>query len=305
MSAGLNDDLDTLGVHFRFCASNLRARSEGLGVTPLLAKKRVREEISRNRGSLFRDDLVESFLRTSERESFWLSLEPEVIEQIVTAWTRDGEPGVFGFEAVKSVANIFSACVDAKSRFTAEHSQGVANLARHIGTLFGLPEHTLNKLELAGLLHDIGKLRVPDEILDKPGRLNEEEFILMKRHSFDTLHVLGRVEGLEEIAFWASLHHEDLRGSGYPFKLSGDALSLEARILKVADVFQALAQNRPYRDGLAAEDILSILQEMVADRRIDGKVVEKVADDLPGCWQAAQDTGLEAKSPVMSAVESW
>jgi HD-GYP domain-containing protein (c-di-GMP phosphodiesterase class II) len=272
--------------------------------TPLLAKKRVRKEISRYQGSLFRDDLVELFLSASERESFWLSLEAEVIDHFVDEWTRAGEVEVLPYETLKSVANLFSVCVDAKSRFTAEHSHGVASLARHIGDLCGLPEHSLNKLELAGLLHDIGKLRVPDEILEKPGRLDEEEFTLMERHSFDTLNVLGRIDGLEDIALWASQHHEDLRGTGYPFKNSAETLSLEARILKVADVFQALAQNRPYRDSLTPEEILTIQRQMVLERRLDGKVVEKVAGDLEGCWRASLHAGFDDKSHVGAAGSS-
>lgn len=146
-------------------------------------------------------------------------------------------------------------------------------------------------IELAGLLHDIGKLRIPDDLLEKPGKLDDTEVILMRRHSFDTYNILKKISGLEQITKWAAQHHERVDGSGYPYHLKKDALSIEARIIEVADVFQALAQKRPYRDSLPPEQILSMLKEQVDSGKLDGDVVALVEANLEASWKAAM--GLE------------
>jgi HD-GYP domain-containing protein (c-di-GMP phosphodiesterase class II) len=177
--------------------------------------------------------------------------------------------------------------VDAKSHFTKQHSEGVACLARYLGELFGLTEHVCDKLEIAGLLHDLGKLRVPDYILDKPGGYNESDFLIMQRHSYDTYDILKNIQGFEEISLWASQHHERVDGSGYPYHLSNERLSLEARIIALADVFQSLAQNRPHRGKLSVDKILGVLKQQMHDDKLDKGVVEMVENNLAGCWMHA------------------
>jgi HD-GYP domain-containing protein (c-di-GMP phosphodiesterase class II) len=142
-------------------------------------------------------------------------------------------------------------------------------------------------LELAGLLHDIGKLRQPDELLDKPGKLTPEEYSHIQRHSFDTYSILKNIKGLEAITQWAALHHERADGSGYPYHIHNGGLAKEARIIAVADVFQALAQKRPYRDPLAPDEIMEILNEMVDDGKLDRDVVMCVDQNLQVCWEKA------------------
>jgi HD-GYP domain-containing protein (c-di-GMP phosphodiesterase class II) len=148
-------------------------------------------------------------------------------------------------------------------------------------------EKSCDTLELAGLLHDVGKLRVPDALLEKSGPLTAVERRTMSRHSFDTFNILCNIKGLEQVALWASQHHERVNGTGYPYHTRAGGISLEARIVAVADVFQALAQRRPYRDALAPQDVLVILQEQVDSGKLDGQVVACVADNLQDCWCAA------------------
>jgi HD-GYP domain-containing protein (c-di-GMP phosphodiesterase class II) len=151
----------------------------------------------------------------------------------------------------------------------------------------GLPQLQCEKVEIAGLLHDLGKLKVPDDVLDKPAALNDAERSLMLRHSFESYQILRRIAGLEEIALWAAYHHEIPAGKGYPFHAASGELSPEARIIAVADVFQALAQDRPYRKSLPPTEIRNILLEMAQQQRLDEEVVSRVADDLEQCWQRA------------------
>ena len=106
--------------------------------------------------------------------------------------------------------------VDAKSIYTLEHSTRVARIARFLGEASGATGDTLDHLEIAGLLHDIGKLRVPEAIIDKPGMLTREERALITRHSYDTGHILKKVFPGQPIAHWAAMHHENLLGTGYP-----------------------------------------------------------------------------------------
>lgn len=253
----------------------------------LLARDGIVEKILAKRGDWFAPALVDAFLANARSEAFWFRLERGHVSQYAREWVVRCPSQPLEFATLRDLVYLFSMVVDAKSAFTSEHSDGVANLARHIGQLFALPERSCELLELAGLLHDIGKLRVPDEILEKPAPLSPEEFAVMRRHSFDTLDIIKNIHGLEEVAQWASQHHERADGSGYPFHLRGDQLALEARILAVADVFQALAQNRPYRHSLPAAEVLSILKTKVAEGALDGTVVERVESHLDSCWQAA------------------
>jgi len=139
-----------------------------------------------------------------------------------------------------------------------------------------------DKIEIAGLLHDLGKLRVPDEILDKPSLLDERERKIINAHSFETFQILRGIKGFEEMAAWAGYHHEEPEGGGYPFHVRGDALPLEARILRVADIFQAMVQDRPYRAGLDKEQALDFMRGLVIQGRIDPAIfaaLEACSDD--------------------------
>lgn len=253
----------------------------------LLGKENIRKTIFEKRGDWFGPELVDAFMDVSSSEAFWFSLEADHVNGYVETWLAETTQKSMSFEELRSLVQIFSSIVDAKSSYTKEHSDGVARLARYLGTLFGLAEATCEMLELAGLLHDLGKLRVPDELLEKPRRLNETESVTMRRHSFDTYNILKHITGLEQVTLWAAQHHERVDGSGYPYHTKGGRLSLEARIIEVADVFQALAQRRPYRDSLPPDEILNMLKEHAGSGKLDGDVVAKVGAHLQECWRVA------------------
>jgi putative nucleotidyltransferase with HDIG domain len=161
------------------------------------------------------------------------------------------------------ICEAFADVVDAKSPFTYRHSIGVAAAALGIAATMGMSEERLHFIRRAALLHDIGKLKVSNAILDKPGKPNEAEWLAIREHPIITRRILERVGAFREIAIIAGEHHEKLDGSGYPDGLVAHDLSLESRILAVADIYGALSENRPYREGLQIEKIVEIMSQDV------------------------------------------
>ncbi|ATX82788.1 HD domain-containing protein [Mariprofundus ferrinatatus] len=272
----LVDRVDVLSLQAQVKNANIL-----LGMDDVIAR------IVEKRGSWFNPNIVDAFLEVARSESFWLSLEREHVDGYVYEWFSHETTRPIKFEDVKSLVKIFSHIVDAKSPFTFEHSQGVASLSRHLGELFEIPEHNCDMLDLAGLLHDIGKLRVPDNVLEKPGKLSNSEFRTIQRHSFDTFNILKKIRGFGEIAQWAGQHHERVDGGGYPYHAKESSLSLEARIVAVADVFQALAQDRPYRPAMTPSQIIEILEADSDAGKLDRNVIGMVKNNIESCWKRA------------------
>jgi putative nucleotidyltransferase with HDIG domain len=255
--------------------------------TLLLHVDDIRDLISHHRKQLFAPDLLDAFLAAATPEAFWLQLDPAYIPQYVEDMERFREVRVGSMQELKQFALLIARIVDAKSHFTAEHSLGVARLTRFLGQQAGFGGDHLEKLEIAALMHDIGKLQVPDELLESPAAYSPAERAVMKKHSFASYQILRRIDGFEELALWAAQHHESLNGKGYPFHNEAEKISLEARIIKVADVFQALAQRRPYRAPMPVPQILDLLRKMQAENEVDGTIVDTVARHLDECRKAA------------------
>ena len=178
-----------------------------------------------------------------------------------------------GFE-LERVHLLISRVISSKDQFTSEHSLEVSSIAKAIGLYLGFSSEHLEKLELAGLLHDLGKLILPQKILNKTGKLTAQEFEIIKMHPFYTYKTLIQVKGMEEIARWAGYHHERLDGSGYPFHLTAKDLEIESRIIQVADVLAALLENRVYRRAFNFREVYQILNEEISKGKLDGQVVE-------------------------------
>ncbi len=253
----------------------------------LLSRDQIRTQIYERRGTWFEPGLVDHFMEVSASEGFWFALESEHVSGYVARWIFDSQPMEIAFAELRSLVRVFSRIVDAKSTFTREHSEGVASLARYLGEQFDLTPRTCEMLELAGLLHDLGKLRVPDELLEKNSKLTALEYADVQRHSFDTYSILKNIHGLEDVALWAGQHHERMDGSGYPYHQSSSQISFESRIIAAADVFQALAQTRPYRQALPPAEILAILQGQAESGKLDASIVAKIEAHLPECHRVA------------------
>ena len=254
---------------------------------PLFNNAGIVDAITALAGSVLSPEVVRAFAAAAAREAFWIALAPRHVLRYLGDLALGEWRMTIDFPQFGHVARLISSIVDAKSHFTAAHSVGVAQLARHLGKRVGFDDDALAKIEVAGLMHDVGKLCVPDEIVDKPTSLTPLEFSVMERHAFETYQILRHIPGLEQVAEWAAFHHEALNGHGYPFRRDAGRLSTEARIVAVADVFQALAQERPYRGRQQAEEIPRFLDDFVRQGVLDGDLVAVATDDLDGSWRAA------------------
>ena len=152
-------------------------------------------------------------------------------------------------KAVGTTIHVLVSAVEARDPYTAGHQIRSADLARAIATEMGLAQEKIDGIRMAGSIHDIGKLSIPAEILSKPSKLTDIEFSLIKEHSQSGYEMLKNVESPWPLAQIVYQHHERMNGSGYPRNLKGDEILMEARIMAVADVVEAMASHRPYRAG--------------------------------------------------------
>lgn len=227
-------------------------------------------------GTWFDPHFVRIALLLHRRGTLWTNRSPgdseEDTRQAVLdldAGTRHKlEPG-----QIDQICEAFADVVDAKSPFTFRHSIGVADAAFGIAETMGLPADRVQLVRRAALLHDIGKLSVSNTILDKRAVLSAAEWEAVRRHPRITRLILERVRSFREMAIIAGEHHEKLDGSGYPDKLTACDLSLESRIIAVADVFGALSEDRPYRASINVEGTFSIMKEF-SPHQLDGNCLD-------------------------------
>ncbi len=164
-------------------------------------------------------------------------------------------------DIVDGVINSLSSTVDARDPYTAGHQKRVARLAVAIAQFMGFPETQIISIRMAGIIHDLGKIAIPAEILAKPSKLSDIEFSLIKTHPQVGYDILKNINFSTPVAQIVYQHHERLDGSGYPSGLSGEAILPEARILTVADVVEAMSSHRPYRPGLGVDKALAEIKK--------------------------------------------
>ncbi|WP_240539956.1 HD-GYP domain-containing protein [Salinarimonas soli] len=217
-------------------------------------------ELRRRRGIWFDPALVDAFVRISLDRGFWTGLTSPDLE----AALFDLEPGqrrvALDDGYLDDIAAAFAQVVDAKSPFTHGHSQRVALFAVMTADRLGLSPERRRWLRRAALLHDIGKLGVSNQVLDKAGPLDDAEWAQMRTHPGAGAAILSRIDAFAGMARVAAGHHERLDGRGYPSGLKGEAIDLETRIVSVADVFDALTAERPYRAAMPPEQAFAIME---------------------------------------------
>jgi HD-GYP domain-containing protein (c-di-GMP phosphodiesterase class II) len=208
-------------------------------------------------------------------ENMLASLQDNHIEQtlcrMVPPWTMESDD-----PALIRIADLIARIIDYKSSFTQTHTRQIANRAWVMAEYYGCDLTTKIQLYLAASLHDIGKLAVPSEVLEKPGRLNDEEFKIIQDHIVQTRNILSALEGQDQIIEWASNHHEKLNGRGYPLGKDAAALDFNSRLMACIDIYQAVSEKRPYHPRRSHAETMPILNKMAEDGGIDSKIVRDI-----------------------------
>jgi len=224
---------------------------------------------------LFSEDIAGAFEALIKREYFLLDYFNHETKYTLSDKIVVGDNIYYGYDDVVKFALCFADIIDQKSPFTFDHSHGIAKLARKAATHLRYDADTQNKMYIAGLLHDIGKLHISPDILHKNGKLTPEERFEINKHTYYTRKILEQIQGLEDIVEFAANHHEKMDGTGYPYRMSGDRLSELDKVMAICDVYQALTEERPYREKLAAERVWSIIDGMAERNHLDKSLVLK------------------------------
>jgi HD-GYP domain-containing protein (c-di-GMP phosphodiesterase class II) len=236
-------------------------RERGVGAAYRVAAKR--------RGHWFDPALVDALGGFRTDAGFWASLaepDPSTVEPADRVLIADDE-------RLDQIAEAFAAVIDAKSSWTQQHSGRAGTFATGIAAALGLDTTVVSDLRRAARLHDIGKLGISNRILDRPGPLTDAEYAKVKEHPLLTQRILERIPGFSELAPLASSHHERLDGSGYPHGLTAEELTKPMRVLAVADVYEALTADRPYRPAWSPDRALEIIR-LDVPRRLDHDAFE-------------------------------
>lgn len=251
-------------------------------------------------GEVFAPQYVDAMRHIADKDYIWLEATSNWIEPILRkrVWTQHKE---IDLEGLLLFSRLLCQVIDFKSPFTATHSSGVAASAVALGELAGFTPDECMMLRVAANLHDLGKLAIPSEIIEKNGRLTEEEWQTMRTHVYYTYQVLDPIEALSVITSWGALHQERLDGSGYPFSYGAGELNLGSRIMAVADVFTAITEDRPYRAGMDKETALDTLTNMVDKGEIDGSLVDLVRQN----YDTINDARAKAQADATSEYKQF
>ena len=243
------------------------------------SKEALREVHSRS-GTWFDPQLVQAITKVAQEEQFWDILKNELVEQAIAALEPKDMTITVNEEYLDTIAQAFADIIDAKSPFTFGHSRRVAAYSDIMAEHLGIDQDRRRWFHRGALLHDIGKLGVSNAVLDKPGKLTDDEYAQIKEHARYTEEILSKISIFKELAQIAAAHHERLDGKGYHKGLKGESICLLTRILTVADIFDALSAKRPYRDAMPLEKVFSILEEM-RGTAVDGRCVDALKARMP------------------------
>lgn len=254
---GLRGDAIPLGSRIALLAQVVDVFHFSSGPEAAVAEARSRS------GNWFDPAVVEAFAAVANKPDFWQTLAGADIEAAVHGLEPAGASFAVDEDYLDAIALAFGSVVDAKSPFTSGHSARVADICDRVAERLGLSASRRRWLRRGALLHDVGKLGVSNTILDKPGKLDAQEWEAIKRHPTYSEQILARMPPFAELAQIAGAHHERLDGRGYPRGLTAPQITLETRIITVADIFDAITSERPYHLATPVEQTLNIMRDMV------------------------------------------
>ncbi len=242
----------------------------------------VLDEMTHRRGQWFDPELVDAFFALAD-DAFWTQLASEHLSAAVLALEPASQVVPLDDDYLDDIASAFGQIVDSKSPYTSGHSARVALYVDLMAEAIGLDSDRRRWLKRGALLHDIGKLGVSNSVLDKPGKLDSDEWASVQAHAMYTEAILSKISAFAELARVAGAHHERLDGKGYPRGLSAPDIATETRIITCADIFDAVTAERPYRGATPVEETLKIMSASVGTA-IDGdcfEVLKSVVTRLP------------------------
>lgn len=234
----------------------------------LRRKEEIHKKLEELKGRVLDPGAVELFFRAEPKleagDLFIKEYLRKTLPEDHREWTEE-EVGKFSF--------LMARIVDERCGPSCVHSREITRRIQLLAEYYQYPEAIREKLCLAGALHDLGKLVIPLEVLNKPGTLSPQEVKEMRDHVLYTYYILNRIPGLQEITMWASAHHEKLNGTGYPFHIPGERLSYPARMVACVDIYQALREPRAYKAAKSHESAVGIMKEMAQRGEIDPMIV--------------------------------
>ncbi len=265
----------------------------------------IREAITRCKGSVFEPDMVEAFLSLAAKDYFWLETLSDRVEYAIGK-AAGFQTSEMSLDDLVHFSKLMCQVIDFKSEFTATHSSGVAAVAVALAQRMGFSETECQMINVSANLHDLGKLAIPSEILEKAGRLDDDERNIMRTHVYYTHQILDPIEALNAIKSWAALHQERLNGTGYPFRYTREDLPLISRLVAVADVFVAITEHRPYRTGMEKERAVNLLKKMTDEKELEPLVIKVLLDDFDNVNAtriAAQEQAIQEYEEFILAME--
>ncbi len=244
----------------------------------------IRSKVLLRAGQQFHPDCINAFSEVADQESFWLDcvsvrIYSILLEQIDWPFLTIDE------KTLGPIARIFAGITDATSQWTATHSAGVAAVAVALAERYNFSPREQFLMRSAGYFHDIGKLTIPTEILDKPSKLTPQERNILNSHTYHTFRILDTIGGMPQISEWAAFHHERLDGNGYPFHHAAKDLTLGSRIMAVADVFAALTEDRPYHKAMSQDKVMEIIKKLAGNNGLDGNIVRELEKDYDTIYE--------------------
>ena len=238
-------------------------------------RQKIIGQLGKLRGKKFESHLIDAFISAQNEVKFWVDIQDyfifDSLNELIPKFNIE-----MNFKEVRAITEIISNIVDYKSEFTLRHSKGLSEKALIMSDFYKFDLNTKYQLVIAADLHDIGKLAISNDILDKNGKLEPYEFLEIKSHAYLTRKALESIFGFEKITEWASNHHEKLNGKGYPLGKKDKELDFCSRILGCLDIYQALTEERPYRASLSHEKSISIMKSMAESYDIDSTIVKSI-----------------------------
>ena len=232
------------------------------------------KKIASLEGKLFSKKMVDTLLNSFHYDDVINLQKIGVIEYLKA--NLKSEICDYSDEQIKNICHFFANIVDYKSSVTKNHSLGVAKKCYEMAKYYKFDDDKAIRFYFAGAFHDIGKLIITNDILEKPDKLSTEEFEKIKNHAKATELILSSISGIDDIIKWASRHHEKLDGTGYTSSLSGKDLSFEERLLACVDIYQALIEKRSYKEEFWHDNAINIMREMANNNKIDKDIVEDI-----------------------------